>query len=62
MGKLFNFIPFAIIITGLPVRSGLWRNLGAFLAAPSAANMTIVFSENPGARPIAALLSKRGRI
>jgi hypothetical protein len=62
MGKLFNLIPFAITITGLPVRSELWRNLGAFLAAPSATNMTIVLSEFPDARLLAPLLSKRGRI
>ena len=62
MGKLFNLIPFAIIITGLPFRAELWRDLGAFLAAPGATNMTIVFSDFPDARPIAALLSKRGRI
>ena len=50
------------ILISLAVWSELWGIPGAFLAVPITAIMTIVFSEFPGTRPIAVLLSKTGRI
>lgn len=61
MGNSLNLSPFAILIS-LAVWSELWGIPGAFLAVPITAIMTIVFSEFPGTRPIAVLLSKSGRI
>ena len=61
MGNSLNLSPFAILIS-LAVWSELWGIPGAFLAVPITAIMTIVFSEFPGTRPIAVLLSKNGRI
>ena len=61
MGNSLNLSPFAILIS-LAVWSELWGIPGAFLAVPITAIMTIVFSEFPGTRPIAVLLSRNGRI
>jgi predicted PurR-regulated permease PerM len=61
MGNLLNLSPFAII-NSLAVWSELWGTPRAFLAVPITAIMTIVFSEFPGPRPIAVLLSTSGRI
>jgi predicted PurR-regulated permease PerM len=61
MGNSLNLSPFAILIS-LAVWSELWGVPGAFLAVPITAIMTIVFSEFPGTRPIAVLLSKSGRL
>ena len=61
MGNSLNLSPFAILIS-LAVWSELWGIPGAFLAVPITAIMTIVFSEFPGTRPLAVLLSKSGRI
>jgi predicted PurR-regulated permease PerM len=61
MGNSLNLSPFAILIS-LAVWSELWGVPGAFLAVPITAIMTIVFSEFPGTRPIAVLLSKNGRL
>ena len=61
MGNSLNLSPFAILIS-LAVWSELWGIPGAFLAVPITAIMTIVFSEFPGTRPMAVLLSKSGRI
>jgi AI-2 transport protein TqsA len=61
MGSSLNLSPFAILIS-LAVWSELWGVPGAFLAVPIAAIMMIVFSEFPGTRPIAVLLSKNGRL
>jgi AI-2 transport protein TqsA len=61
MGNSLNLSPFAILIS-LAVWSELWGIPGAFLAVPITAIMTIVFSEFPGTRPVAVLLSKSGRI
>ena len=61
MGSSLNLSPFAILIS-LAVWSELWGIPGAFLAVPITAIMTIVFSEFPGTRPIAVLLSQSGRI
>jgi AI-2 transport protein TqsA len=61
MGNSLNLSPFAILVS-LAVWSELWGIPGAFLAVPITAIMTIVFSEFPGTRPLAVLLSKSGRI
>jgi predicted PurR-regulated permease PerM len=62
MGKLLDLISFAVIINGLAVWFELSGGLGAFLAVPSTAMTTIVFTEFPGARPTAVLSPRRGRI
>lgn len=61
MGNSLNLSPFAILIS-LAVWSELWGIPGAFLAVPIAAIITIVFSEFPGTRQVAVLLSKNGHI
>ncbi len=60
MGNSLNLSPFAILVS-LAVWSELWGVPGAFLAVPITAILTIVFSEFPGTRPIAVLLSSTGR-
>lgn len=60
MGNSLNLSPFAILVS-LTVWSALWGIPGAFLAVPITAIMTIVFSEFPGTRPIAVLLSRNER-
>ncbi|HSN70629.1 MAG TPA: AI-2E family transporter [Steroidobacteraceae bacterium] len=61
MGNSLNLSPFAILIS-LAVWAELWGVPGAFLAVPITAILTIVFSEFPGTRPIAVLLSSNGRL
>jgi predicted PurR-regulated permease PerM len=61
MGNSLNLSPFAILIS-LAIWTELWGVAGAFLAVPITAILTIVFSEFPGTRPIAVLLSKNGRL
>jgi AI-2 transport protein TqsA len=61
MGNSLNLSPFAILIS-LAVWSELWGIPGAFLAVPITAILTIVFSEFPGTRPVAVLLSKSGKL
>ena len=61
MSNSLNLSPFAILVS-LAVWSGLWGIPGAFLAVPITAIMAIVFSEFPGTRPIAVLLSRNGQI
>lgn len=61
MGSSLNLSPFAILIS-LTVWSALWGITGAFLAVPITACMTMVFSEFPGTRPIAVLLSSNGNL
>jgi predicted PurR-regulated permease PerM len=61
MGNSLNLSPFAILIS-LALWSELWGIPGAFLAVPITAIATIVFSEFPGTRPLAVLLSKSGRV
>ena len=61
MGNSLNLSPFAILVS-LAVWSELWGVPGAFLAVPITAILTIVFSEFPGTRPIAVLLSSNGRL
>jgi AI-2 transport protein TqsA len=59
LGNSLNLSPFAILAS-LAVWSGLWGIPGAFLAVPITAVLTIVFSEFPGTRPVAILLSRSG--
>jgi AI-2 transport protein TqsA len=61
MGNSLNLSPFAILLS-LAIWSELWGVPGAFLAVPITAIVTIVFSEFPGTRPIAVLLSSNGRL
>jgi predicted PurR-regulated permease PerM len=61
MGNSLNLSPFAILIS-LAVWSELWGIPGAFLAVPITAILTIVFSEFPGTRQVAVLLSKNGDV
>ncbi len=61
MGNSLNLSPFAILLS-LAIWSELWGVPGAFLAVPITAILTIVFSEFPGTRPIAVLLSSNGRL
>ena len=61
MGNSLNLSPVAILVS-LAVWSELWGVPGAFLAVPITAILTIVFSEFPGTRPIAVLLSRSGRL
>jgi predicted PurR-regulated permease PerM len=61
MGNSLNLSPFAILAS-LAVWSELWGIPGAFLAVPITAIVAIVFSEFPGTRPVAVLLSRSGRI
>jgi len=61
MGNSLNLSPFAILLS-LAVWSELWGVPGAFLAVPITAILAIVFSEFPGTRPLAVLLSSNGRL
>ena len=61
MSNSLNLSPFAILAS-LAVWTALWGVPGAFLAVPITAIMTIVFSEFPGTRPIAVLLSRNGQL
>lgn len=61
MGNSLNLSPFAILVA-LAVWSELWGVPGAFLAVPITAIVVIVLSEFPGARTIAVLLSRNGRL
>jgi predicted PurR-regulated permease PerM len=61
MARSLNLSPFAILLS-LALWSQLWGIPGAFLAVPITAIVVIVFSEFPGTRPLAVLLSKDGRI
>ena len=61
MSSSLNLSPFAILVS-LAVWTALWGVPGAFLAVPITAIMTIVFSEFPGTRPLAVLLSRNGQL
>jgi predicted PurR-regulated permease PerM len=61
MGNSLNLSLFAILLS-LALWSELWGIPGAFLAVPITAILTIAFSEFPGTRPVAVLLSKGGRV
>ncbi len=61
MGNSLNLSPFAILVS-LAAWSALWGIPGAFLAVPVTAIVAIVFSQFPGTRPLAVLLSRDGRL
>lgn len=61
MGNSLNLSPFVILLS-LTVWAALWGIAGAFLAIPITAVMAIVFSEFPGTRPLAILLSRNGTL
>lgn len=60
MGNSLNLSPFAILVS-LAVWSQLWGISGAFLAVPITAIIASVSSAFSGTRPIAILLSQKGR-
>ena len=61
MGRAFNLSPVVVLIS-LTFWATLWGLPGAILAVPLTASLMIVFAEIDGARPVAILLSARGRI
>jgi predicted PurR-regulated permease PerM len=61
MGNSLNLSPFVILVS-LTVWSALWGIAGAFLAIPITAVMAIIFSEFPGTRPLAILMSRNGTL
>ena len=61
MSNSLNMSPFAILVS-LTIWTSLWGVAGAFLAVPITAIMAIVLSEFAGTRPIAILLSQKGRL
>jgi AI-2 transport protein TqsA len=61
MGNSLNLSPFAILMS-LAMWSQIWGIAGAFVAVPITAILAIVLSEFAGTKPIAVLLSRRGRL
>lgn len=61
MGNSLNLSPFVILVS-LTVWAALWGIAGAFLAIPITAVMAIIFSEFPGTRPLAILMSRNGTL
>ncbi|TVQ56293.1 MAG: AI-2E family transporter [Rhodobacteraceae bacterium] len=61
MGTSLNLSPYVILVS-LTAWSSLWGVAGALFSVPITAVMVIVFSEFPGSRPIAVLLSKNGDV
>ncbi len=61
MGNSLNLSPFVILVS-LTVWAALWGIAGAFLAIPITAIMAIIFSEFPGTRPLAILMSRNGTL
>ncbi len=61
MGNSLNLSPFVILVS-LTVWTALWGIAGAFLAIPITAVMAIIFSEFPGTRPLAILMSRNGTL
>ncbi len=61
MSNSLNLSPFVILVS-LAVWTGLWGVPGAFLAVPITAIITIIFSEFPGTRALAVLLSRNGSL
>jgi AI-2 transport protein TqsA len=57
MGNSLNLSPFIITVW-----ASLWGIAGAFLAIPITAVMAIIFSEFPGTRPLAILMSRNGTL
>ena len=61
MGRALNLSPFVILVA-LTTWYALWGIVGALMSVPITAIMVIAFAEFQSTRPIAALLSSRGRI
>ncbi|MHA6346785.1 AI-2E family transporter [Roseivivax sp. CAU 1761] len=61
MGRTFNLSP-AVVLLALAFWGGLWGIAGAILAVPLTASLVIVLAEVPATRPIAVMLSARGRV
>jgi predicted PurR-regulated permease PerM len=61
MGSSLNLSPFVILLC-LAVWTALWGAPGAFLAVPVTASIVMVLAEFEGSRPIAVLLSKKGKV
>jgi predicted PurR-regulated permease PerM len=61
MGQSLNLSPYVILIA-LTVWSSLWGVAGAIVSVPVTAALVIVLSEFAGARWLAVLLSKDGRL
>lgn len=61
LGQALNLSPFVILLA-VTAWGAMWGITGALLAVPITASLAIVFSEFPGTRPIAVLMSRSGRI
>ncbi|SLN24081.1 AI-2 transport protein TqsA [Roseivivax jejudonensis] len=61
MGRTFNLSP-AVVLLALAFWGALWGIAGAILAVPLTASLVIVLAEIEMTRPIAVMLSARGRI
>ena len=61
MGRTFNLSP-AVVLLALAFWGALWGIAGAILAVPLTASLVIVLAEIDATRPIAVMLSARGRI
>ncbi len=60
IGRQLNLSPFVVILA-LSFWSALWGISGAILAVPLTSVLVIIFSEFPGTRPIALLISDVGK-
>ncbi|WP_108263538.1 AI-2E family transporter [Mangrovicoccus ximenensis] len=60
IGRQLNLSPFVVILA-LSFWSALWGISGAILAVPLTSVLAIIFSEFPGTRPIAMLISDVGQ-
>ncbi|SFE29637.1 AI-2E family transporter [Roseivivax sediminis] len=61
MGRTFNLSP-AVVLLALAFWGALWGIAGAILAVPLTASLVIVLAEIEATRPVAVMLSARGRI
>ncbi len=61
MGNSLNLSPLVILVS-LVAWAALWGIAGAILSVPITAMMVIIFSEFPGTRPLAILMSKDGTL
>ncbi|MBD3317504.1 MAG: AI-2E family transporter, partial [Chitinivibrionales bacterium] len=61
MGKRLNLSPLVIVLS-LALFAAMWGFTGMILSVPVMAISLIVLSHFPQTRPIAVLLSRRGRI
>ncbi|ETX27923.1 AI-2E family transporter [Roseivivax isoporae] len=61
MGRTFNLSP-AVVLLALAFWGALWGIAGAILAVPLTASLVIVLAEVQATRPIAVMLTARGRL